>query len=73
MARDAWQSPNLIFADCNDLDSAIHGSFWNFFNQGEVCSANSRLLVERSVQNEFVERLASIAKDTTRTSSKSWF
>ena len=59
------KSPNLIFADCNDLESAINmAAFGIFFNQGEVCSANSRLLVERSVQNEFVERLSTIAKDT---------
>ena len=59
------KSPNLIFADCKDLDSAINmAAFGIFFNQGEVCSANSRLLVERTVQEEFVERLSSIAKDT---------
>ncbi len=59
------KSPNLIFADCKNLESAINmAAFGIFFNQGEVCSANSRLLVERSIQEEFVERLSSIAKDT---------
>ena len=36
------KSPNLIFADCNDLEAALKMSaFGIFFNQGEVCSANS--------------------------------
>jgi len=36
-----------------------------FFNQGEVCSANSRLLVERGIADEFVEAVAAHAKDIT--------
>ena len=58
------KSPNLIFADCNDLESAVNMSaFGIFFNQGEVCSANSRLLVERNIQEEFVSRLIEKAKE----------
>ena len=58
------KSPNLIFADCKDLEVALNMSaFGIFFNQGEVCSANSRLLIERSIQEEFVNRLSFIAKD----------
>lgn len=46
------KSPNLVFADCGDLDAAADmAAFGIFFNQGEVCSANSRLLVERSIKN----------------------
>lgn len=52
------KSANLVFADCQDLDLAAQkAAFGIFFNQGEVCSANSRLLVERSIHDEFVERL----------------
>lgn len=52
------KSPSLIFADCQDLDLAAQkAAFAIFFNQGEVCSANSRLLVQRSIHDEFVERL----------------
>ena len=59
------KSPNLIFQDCKDLDAALNmAAFGIFFNQGEVCSANSRLLVERSIQEEFVKRLSSLAKET---------
>ncbi|MGA0542350.1 aldehyde dehydrogenase [Neotabrizicola sp. VNH66] len=55
------KSPNLIFPDA-DLDRAAEmAAFGIFFNAGEVCSANSRLLVHRSVQTELVERLAAKA------------
>ncbi|WP_416424019.1 aldehyde dehydrogenase [Pseudomonas sp. App30] len=58
------KSPNLVFADCQDLDLAAEkAAFGIFFNQGEVCSANSRLLVERSIHDEFVERLVAKARD----------
>ncbi|WP_439887303.1 aldehyde dehydrogenase [Pseudomonas sp. MBLB4123] len=58
------KSPNLVFADCQDLDLAAEkAAFAIFFNQGEVCSANSRLLVERSIHDEFVERLLAKARD----------
>jgi len=58
------KSPNLVFADCQDLDLAAEkAAFAIFFNQGEVCSANSRLLVQRSIHDEFVERLQAKARD----------
>lgn len=58
------KSPNLVFADCQDLDLAAEkAAFGIFFNQGEVCSANSRLLVERSIHDPFVERLQAKARD----------
>jgi len=57
------KSPNLVFADCEDLDAAADmAAFGIFFNQGEVCSANSRLYVERSVKDAFVEKLVERAK-----------
>lgn len=58
------KSPNLIFADCRDLDLAAEkAAFGIFFNQGEVCSANSRLYVQRSIHDEFIERLLAKARD----------
>ncbi|MDB5983718.1 MAG: putative aldehyde dehydrogenase [Pseudomonas sp.] len=52
------KSPNLVFDDSQDLDLAAEkAAFGIFFNQGEVCSANSRLLVQRSIHDEFVELL----------------
>ncbi|MGE8359363.1 aldehyde dehydrogenase [Pseudomonas sp.] len=60
------KSANLVFADCQDLDLAAEkAAFGIFFNQGEVCSANSRLLVQRSIHDEFVERLIAKARDWT--------
>lgn len=59
------KSPNLVFADCGDLDAAADmAAFGIFFNQGEVCSANSRLLVERSIKDAFVEKLVERAAAT---------
>ncbi|MEH6579945.1 MAG: aldehyde dehydrogenase [Amphritea sp.] len=56
------KSPNLIFADC-DLDAAVeHAAMGIFFNQGEVCSANSRILIESSIKEQFVEKFLSKAK-----------
>lgn len=52
------KSPNLVFPDA-DLDKAADmAAFGIFFNQGEVCSANSRLLVHETVAEDMVARLA---------------
>jgi betaine-aldehyde dehydrogenase len=51
------KSPNIVFADC-DFDTAIeYAMFGIFANQGQVCSAGSRLLVEEKIYNEFVAEL----------------
>jgi 4-(gamma-glutamylamino)butanal dehydrogenase len=52
------KSPNLIFDDCEDLDAAADmAAFGIFFNQGEICSANSRLLVQRGIADAFLEKM----------------
>uniref|UniRef100_UPI00356A8A01 aldehyde dehydrogenase n=1 Tax=Halomonas sp. TaxID=1486246 RepID=UPI00356A8A01 len=52
------KSPNIVFADCKDLDRvARHAAEAIFHNQGEVCIAGSRLLVENSVREAFVEKV----------------
>ncbi|GAA1131258.1 aldehyde dehydrogenase family protein [Citricoccus alkalitolerans] len=49
------KSSNVVFADCDDLELAAEkAAFGSFYNQGEVCSANSRVLVERSVYEKFL-------------------
>ncbi|MFV1589899.1 aldehyde dehydrogenase [Phaeobacter sp. JH20_39] len=59
------KSPNLIFADCENLEAAADmAAFGIFFNQGEVCSANSRLYVERSIKDAFVEMMIARAQAT---------
>jgi 4-(gamma-glutamylamino)butanal dehydrogenase len=56
------KSPNLVFSDA-DLDAAADmAAFGIFFNAGQICSANSRLLVERSVHAAFVEKLVARAE-----------
>ncbi len=50
------KSANIVFADC-DLDRAVPGSVAGVFhNNGEVCLAGSRILVEGSIYDDFVER-----------------
>ncbi|MFD7296065.1 aldehyde dehydrogenase [Streptomyces sp. NPDC059897] len=52
------KSPNLVFADA-DLDAAAEAAAAGFaYNSGQVCSANTRLLVESSVAEEFTARVA---------------
>ena len=52
------KSANIVMSGCKDLELAAEkAAFGICFNQGEVCSANSRLLVERSIYSEFMEKL----------------
>ena len=56
------KSPNIVFADA-DLDAAIEGAhFGLFFNQGQCCTAGSRVFVQDSIYDEFVERSVTLAK-----------
>ena len=51
------KSPNLILADA-DLEAAIRGASGGvFFNQGEVCSAGSRILVDQRIYDDFLDGL----------------
>jgi betaine-aldehyde dehydrogenase len=51
------KSPNIVFADC-DMEAAIGGALSAIFmNQGQMCTAGSRLLVEDKIYQEFVEKL----------------
>ncbi|MDR7306231.1 gamma-glutamyl-gamma-aminobutyraldehyde dehydrogenase/4-guanidinobutyraldehyde dehydrogenase/NAD-dependent aldehyde dehydrogenase [Rhodoferax saidenbachensis] len=60
--KRAWtelsgKSPNIVFADCPDLDRAVEAAVGSvFFNQGESCNAPSRLLVEASIKDRFLEK-----------------
>lgn len=57
------KSANLIFSDCDDLEAAAQkAAFGAFYNQGEVCSANSRVLVERSIYDEFLSKFMDAAQ-----------
>ena len=51
------KNPNIIFADC-DFERALESTIQSSFsNQGEVCLCGSRLFVERSIYQKFVDRL----------------
>ncbi|MDD2880598.1 MAG: aldehyde dehydrogenase [Rhodoferax sp.] len=60
--KRAWtelggKSPNIVFADCPDLDKAVEAAVGSiFFNQGESCNAPSRLFVEASIRDQFLEK-----------------
>lgn len=50
------KSPNIFFEDCN-MEKAIDGiQLGILFNQGEVCAAGSRIFVQESIYDEFMER-----------------
>src|SRR5699024_10364684 len=56
------KSPNVIFADA-DMETAVdYALFGIYFGAGQVCSAGSRILVEESIHDEFVEKMVERAK-----------
>jgi betaine-aldehyde dehydrogenase len=56
------KSPNIFFADA-DFEAAIDGALFGvFINQGEVCSAGSRILVQKPIYKKFVEAMTAKAK-----------
>ena len=56
------KSPNVFFADA-DWEAAVDGALFGvFINQGEVCSAGSRILVEKKIYSKFVESMTEKAK-----------
>ena len=56
------KSPDIVFADAN-LEIAVPGAAMAAFNNtGQICFAGTRLFVERSIHEEFVERLSAFSK-----------
>src|SRR5262245_7257682 len=59
------KSPTIFFAD-SDFEAAVEGAvFGVFFNQGEVCSAGSRILVQRPIYKRFVDAMVEKARSIT--------
>ena len=57
------KSPNIFFADA-DFEAAIDGALFGvFINQGEVCSAGSRILVQKPVYKKFVDAMTEKARN----------
>ena len=56
------KSPNIFFADA-DFEAAVDGALFGvFINQGEVCSAGSRILVQKPIYKKFVDAMVEKAK-----------
>jgi acyl-CoA reductase-like NAD-dependent aldehyde dehydrogenase len=56
------KSPNIVFADA-DLDAAVRGATIGiFYGKGEVCAAGSRLLVDKSIKDQFIGKVAERTK-----------
>jgi betaine-aldehyde dehydrogenase len=56
------KSPNIFFSDA-DFENAVDGAlFGTFINQGEVCSAGSRVLVQKDIYRKFIDATASKAR-----------
>jgi aldehyde dehydrogenase (NAD+) len=59
------KSPNIVFADA-DIEAAVRGATTGiFYGKGEVCAAGSRLLVDRSIKSEFIDKVAARAAKMT--------
>jgi len=58
------KTPQVFLADVADFDRAVTAAYRGIFsNMGEVCNAGSRLLVERSIRDRFVERFIELGRD----------
>ncbi len=56
------KAPNIVFADA-DIEQAVSGAMMGiFFNQGQVCCAGSRLFLDESVKDEFLDRFRTRAE-----------
>jgi len=57
------KSPHIVFADTPDLDKVAEAVAWGvLYNQGQVCSAGSRLIVEEKIKDKLIEKIAAIGE-----------
>ena len=57
------KAPNVVLGDVPDVERAANAAAWGiFFNQGEMCSAASRLVVHESVRDALLERIVAIGR-----------
>lgn len=56
------KSPQIVMTDCDNLDAAANAAAWGvFYDQGQVCTAGTRLLVQKDIKDQFLEKVAGIA------------
>ncbi|MCX7355166.1 MAG: aldehyde dehydrogenase [Alphaproteobacteria bacterium] len=57
------KTPNIVLSDCGDLDkAATAAAFGIFFNQGEVCNAGSRLIVDAKIKDRLLEKIFKVGE-----------
>lgn len=57
------KTPHIVMEDCGNLDeAATAAAFGIFFNQGEVCNAGSRLLVQEGIKDEFIQKVIAVGR-----------
>ncbi|MEZ5892253.1 MAG: aldehyde dehydrogenase family protein [Parvularculaceae bacterium] len=57
------KSPQIVMADCDKLEEAAEAAAGGvFYDQGQVCTAGTRLLVQREIKDDFLKRVAEIAQ-----------
>ncbi len=58
------KSPQIVMADCPDFDAAAQAAAWAvFYDQGQVCTAGSRLLIQQEIKQAFLDKVATVAKE----------
>ncbi|MFM7338404.1 MAG: aldehyde dehydrogenase family protein, partial [Actinomycetota bacterium] len=57
------KTPQIVLGDCSDLDAAASSIAWGvFYNSGQTCHAGTRLVVEKAVEEELLEKITNVAK-----------
>ncbi len=59
------KSPNIVMADVEDIEMAAKAASKAFYNQGEVCCAPTRLLIDKKIQAEFLEKVKHFSDEFT--------
>lgn len=57
------KSANIVLADCPDIDRAVEAAAMGaFHNQGQICNAGTRLILERPIRDVFLEKLVALTR-----------
>jgi acyl-CoA reductase-like NAD-dependent aldehyde dehydrogenase len=57
------KTPQIVLSDCADLDAAASSIAWGvFYNSGQTCHAGTRLVVEKAVEDELLEKITNVGK-----------
>lgn len=57
------KSPQIVLGDCPDIDAAASAIAWGvFYNSGQTCHAGTRLIVEKQLEDELLEKIADVSK-----------